>query len=56
MTTRKNIKLLQRTIRNIVSETESDTKADGIRQEIEAAYDAVKAVNKSFKSSGKKNG
>ena len=42
MTTRKNIKLLENTIRDIVSET----KADGIRQEIEAAYNAVKAVKK----------
>ena len=55
MTTRKNIKLLQRTIRNIVSETESDTKADGIRQEIEAAYNAVKAVKKKLRGLGHTN-
>lgn len=49
MTTRKNIKLLEKTIRNIVSET----KADGIRQEIEAAYKAVKEVKKKLSKYGK---
>ena len=49
MTTRKNIKLLENTIRDIVSET----KADGIRQEIEAAYKAVKEVKNKLKKYGK---
>ena len=55
MTTRKNIKLLERTIRDIVSETKSDAKADGIRQEIEAAYNAVKAVKKKLRGLGHTN-
>tara|TARA_B100000287_G_scaffold426119_1_gene473500 strand:- start:65 stop:862 length:798 start_codon:yes stop_codon:yes gene_type:complete len=49
MTTRKNIKLLENTIRNMVSEA----KADGIRQEIEAAYKAVKEVKNKLKKYGK---
>ena len=51
MTTRKNIKLLENTIRDIVSET----KADGIRQEIEAAYKAVKEVKNKLRELGKMN-
>ena len=55
MTTRKNIKVLENTIRDIVSETKTEAKADGIRQEIEAAYNAVKAVKKKLRGLGKMN-
>ena len=53
MTTRKNIKVLENTIRHIVLETKSDGKAEGIRQEIEAAYKAIKEVKKKLHSYGK---
>ena len=43
MATRKNINLLENTLRRVISE---ETKADGIRQEIEDAYKAVKEVKK----------
>ena len=52
MNTIRNIKSLENTIRKVVSET----KADGIRQEIEAAYDAVKAVKKKLRELGHTNG
>lgn len=52
MTTRKNIKVLEKTIRNIVSET----KADGIRQEIEDAYKAIKEVKRKLRELGHTNG
>ena len=51
MTTRKNIKVLENTIRDIVSEA----KADGIRTEIEAAYKAVKEVKNKLRELGKMN-
>jgi phage host-nuclease inhibitor protein Gam len=51
MTTRKNINVLENTIRDIVSEA----KADGIRQEIEAAYKAVKEVKNKLRELGKMN-
>ena len=51
MTTRKNIIELENKLRDIVSEQ----KADGIRQEIESAYNAVKAVKKKLRSLGKMN-
>jgi len=49
MTTRKNIKVLEKTIRNIVSET----KAEDIKGEIQAAYDAIKKVKSTLHSYGK---
>jgi hypothetical protein len=52
MNTIRNIKSLENTIRKVVSET----KADGIRQEIDAAYDAVKAVKKKLRELGHTNG
>ena len=55
MTTRKNIRVLENTIRDMVSETKTEAKADGIRQEIEAAYNAVKAVKKKLRGLGKMN-
>ena len=50
MTTRKNIELLENTLRRVVTETKS---ADGIRQEIEDAYKAVKEVKRKLKELGK---
>ena len=43
MATRKNINLLENTLRRVISE---EAKADGIRQEIEDAYKAVKEVKR----------
>tara|TARA_Y100000034_G_scaffold47927_1_gene59110 strand:+ start:610 stop:1440 length:831 start_codon:yes stop_codon:yes gene_type:complete len=51
MTTRKNIIVLENKLRDIISEQ----KADGIRQEIESAYNAVKAVKKKLRGLGKMN-
>ena len=51
MNTIKDIRLLESRIRKMVSET----KADDIKQEIQAAYDAVKAVKKKLKELGKTN-
>lgn len=51
MNTIKDIRLLENRIRKMVSET----KADDIKQEIQAAYDAVKAVKKKLKELGKSN-
>lgn len=55
MRVRKNIKSLENTIRNMVSEA----KADDVRQEIEAAYNQIKVVKNKLKGIGntnKKNG
>jgi len=53
MATRKNINLLENTLRRVISE---ETKADGIRQEIEDAYKAVKEVKKKLRELGHTNG
>lgn len=51
MNTIKDIRLLENRIRKIVSET----KAGDIKQEIQAAYDAVKEVKLKLKELGKTN-
>jgi len=51
MNTIKDIRLLENRIRKMVSET----KAGDIKQEIQAAYDAVKAVKLKLKELGKTN-
>jgi len=51
MNTIKDISKLKNTIRKMVSET----KAGDIKQEIQAAYDAVKAVKNKLKGMGKTN-
>jgi hypothetical protein len=51
MNTIKDIRLLENRIRRMVSET----KAGDIKQEIQAAYDAVKEVKKKLKELGKSN-
>ena len=53
MTTRKNIKVLENAIRKVVNETKN---AEGIRQEIEDAYKAVKEVKRKLRELGKTNG
>ena len=52
MNTLKEIRILENAIRKVVSET----KADGIRQEIEDAYQAVKKVKKKLRELGHSNG
>jgi hypothetical protein len=52
MTTRKNIKVLENTIRGMVSEVK---QADDVRQEIEDAYKAVKEVKRKLSELGKTN-
>jgi len=51
MNRRKDVKLLENVIRKMVSES----KAGDIKQEVQAAYDAVKAVKNKLKGMGKTN-
>ena len=51
MTTRKNIKSLENTIRKMVSET----KAEDVRQEIEDTYNKLKSLKGRLKGMGKTN-